>query len=135
MYLVDTSVWIDFLRGDGGDHVDFLDGLLDNPLAVGLSDVIYLEILQGARNPESFERLRQYFSTQRFFHFADSRRSHEAAARMFHDCRRQGITVRSSLDCLIAQCAIEHGLTLLHNDRDYLAIATMVPDLRQKHFL
>jgi hypothetical protein len=54
---------------------------------------------------------------------------------MYHDCRRQGVTVRSSLDCLIAQCAIEHGLTLLHNDRDYLGIALNAPALQQKHFL
>jgi hypothetical protein len=135
MYLVDTSVWIDFLRGETGAHVDFLDGLLDNPLAAGLSDVIYMEVLQGARNPESFERLRVYFSTQRFYPFADSRLSHESAASMYHDCRRQGVTVRSSLDCLIAQCAIEHGLTLLHNDRDYLGIALNAPALQQKHFL
>lgn len=135
MYLVDTSVWIDFLRGKAGAHVDFLDGLLENPLAAGLSDAIYLEILQGARNAEAFERLRQYFSTQRFYPFADSRSSHEAAARIYHDCRRQGLTVRSTLDCLIAVCAMEHDLALLHNDRDYLGLSRVVPGLRQKHFL
>ena len=135
MYLVDTSVWIDFLRGRSGPHVDFLDELLDNPLAAGLSDAIYLEILQGARDAEAFERLRRYFSSQRFFAFADSRLSHEAAARMYQDCRRQGITVRSTLDCLIAQCAIENNLILLHNDRDYLGLGQGTPALRQKHFL
>jgi predicted nucleic acid-binding protein len=135
MYLADTSVWIDFLRGRIGPHVDFLDGLLDNPLAVGLSDAIYLEILQGARDAEAFERLRRYFSTQRFYAFADSRQSHEAAARMYQDCRRRGITVRSTLDCLIAQCAIEHELVLLHNDRDYVGLGQAAPALRQKHFL
>jgi predicted nucleic acid-binding protein len=135
MYLVDTSIWIDFLRGRAGPHVDFLDSLLDNPLATGLSDAIYLEILQGARSAEAFERLRSYFSTQRFFAFADSRQSHEAAARIYQNCRRQGITVRSTLDCLIAQCAIEHSLVLLHNDRDYIALSQGAPALRQKHFL
>ncbi|MCX8085814.1 MAG: PIN domain-containing protein [Rhodocyclaceae bacterium] len=135
MYLVDTSVWIDYLRGRAGPHVDFLDSLLAHPLAVGLSEVIYLEILQGARDVEAFERLRRYFSSQRFYGFADSRQSYEAAARLFLDCRRQGITVRSTLDCLIAQCALENALVLLHNDRYYLALGQCAPALRQKHFL
>jgi len=135
MYLVDTSVWIDFLRGRTGSHVDFLDGLLDNPLAAGLCDAIYLEILQGARDSESFERLRLYFGTQRFYAFFDTRQSHERAAGLYVECRRQGITVRSTLDCLIAQCAIEHDLILLHHDRDYVGLGRGVPGLRQKHFL
>jgi predicted nucleic acid-binding protein len=79
MYLVDTSVWIDMLRGRS-----------------------------GARDAEAFERLQRYLSTQRFYAFADARQSHEAAARMYLDGRSQGVTVRSTLDCLIAQCAIEH---------------------------
>lgn len=135
MYLVDTSVWIDFLQGRDGLHVKFLDGLLDNPLAVGLSDAIYMEILQGARDPIAFDRLRRYFGSQRFYLFADSRQAHEAAALIYQDCRRQGVTVRSALDCLIAQCAIEHHLVLLHHDRDYLNMGLVMPDLRQKHFL
>lgn len=135
MYLVDTSVWIDFLRGRPGAHVDFFDHLLDDPLATGLSNVIYLEILQGARDMQAFERLQHYFSTQRFYDFANVRQFYEAAAMLFHLCRRQGITVRSTLDCLIAQCAIEHDLILLHNDRNYLGLSQSASTLRQKHFL
>jgi predicted nucleic acid-binding protein len=135
MYLVDTSVWIDMLRGRSGAHVDFFCRLLDDPLDVGLCDAIYLEILQGARDAAAFERLQRYLSTQRFYAFADARQSHEAAARMYLDGRSQGVTVRSTLDCLIAQCAIEHDLILLHNDRDYVALGQAVPALRQRHFL
>ena len=62
MYLVDTSVWIDYLRGRDVAHVRFLDELLANPLAVGISDLIYLEILQGATDERAFDKLRQYFS-------------------------------------------------------------------------
>ncbi len=54
---------------------------------------------------------------------------------MYLDGRSQGVTVRSTLDCLIAQCAIEHDLILLHNDRDYVALGQAVPALRQRHFL
>jgi hypothetical protein len=49
--------------------------------------------------------------------------THVAAARIYYDCRRRGLTVRSTLDCVIAQIAIEHGVPLLHDDRDYDAIA------------
>lgn len=135
MYLVDPSVWIDYLQGRCGQHVEFLDSLLDNPLAAGISDGVYMEILQGARDQNAFDRLRRYFSLQRFYLFADTRQAHEAAAQIYQDCRRQGITVRLTLDCLIAQCAIEHGLVLLHHDRDFLNMSSVVHAFRQKHFL
>jgi predicted nucleic acid-binding protein len=45
------------------------------------------------------------------------------AARIYYDCRRRGLTVRSTLDCVVAQIAIEHGVPLLHDDRDYTAIS------------
>ena len=56
MYLVDTSVWIDYINGIDKEHVAFLDQLLPNPLAVGLSELIYMEILQGARSQEAFDQ-------------------------------------------------------------------------------
>lgn len=66
MYLVDTSVWIDHLRGRDCAHVEILRGLLPHPLVVGITLFIYAEILQGARNPAAFHRLRTYFGGQRF---------------------------------------------------------------------
>ncbi len=135
MYLVDTSIWIDFLRQRETESVGFLEQLLENPLACGITDQIYLEVLQGARDESSFDKLQHYFSGQRFYAFENSRQSHAEAARIYLQCRKAGITIRSSIDCLIAQCAKEHELILLHNDRDYLAMAKVVPELRQKHFL
>lgn len=135
MYLVDTSVWIDYLQGRDAPHVRFLDDLLANPLATGITDAIYMEILQGARDKPAFERLRDYFGGQRFYRFAEPAASHARAARIYFDCRRQGLTVRSTLDCLIAQCAVENDLILLHNDRDFVGMATALPHFRQKHFL
>ena len=135
MYLVDTSVWIDYLRGRTGPHVDFLRDLLGNPLAVVITHSIYLEILRGARDAASFDRLREYFGGQRFAAFKEPLTSHEAAARIYLDCRRRGVTVRSGSDCLIAQSAIEAELTVFHHDRDFGRIATVVPALREKSFL
>ena len=135
MYLVDTSVWIDYLRRRAGPHVDLLRDLLGNPLAVALTHSIYLEILRGARDAASFDRLRDYFGGQRFVAFEDPLASHEAAARIDLDCRRHGVTVPPGFDCLIAQSAIEADLILLHHDRDFGRIASVVPALRQKSFL
>ena len=113
MYLVDTSVWIDYLRGTDTAHVAFLDSLLTNPLATGITDGIYMEILQGASDAPAFERLRSYFSGQRIYRFDDPFESHTAAARLYVDARKRGFTIRSSMDCLIARCALEHDLILL----------------------
>ena len=135
MFLVDTSVWIDYLRGREAAHVHFLDALLANPLAVGISDLIYLEILQGATDARAFDKLRQYFSGQRFYRFTDAESSHANAAKLYFDARRAGITVRSNLDCLIAQCAIDHSLILLHNDVDFVRLGATNVQLKQRHFL
>lgn len=135
MYLVDTSVWIDYLRGRDCAHVEFLRGLLPHPLVVGITHLIYTEILQGARGPAAFDRLRAHYGGQRFYVFADAVESYAAAARMHLHCRSEGVTVRSTVDCLVAQCAIESDLVLVHNDMDFKRIASVVPRLKEKSFL
>jgi predicted nucleic acid-binding protein len=135
MYLVDTSVWIDYIKGADSEHVEFLDTLLQNPLAVGIADLIYMEILQGAQDQMTFVRFREYFSGQRFYRLKQAEKSYEQAARIYFECRRAGITIRSTVDCLIAQCAMENKLVLLHNDRDFNQMATVVHGMTHKHFL
>ena len=135
MYLVDTSVWIDYINGIETEHVAFLDQLLTNPLAIGLNSQIYMEVLQGSKNKKTFEQFTDYFSGQNFYYFLHEKISHEAAALIYFNCRRKGITIRSSLDCLIAQCAIENELILLHNDNDFKQIASVITDLKHKCFI
>ena len=135
MYLVDTSVWVSYINGKDTPAVEFLDTLLLTPMTVGITDHIYMEILQGAKSEAAFEKLQRYFSTQQFYRFADPQSSYEKAAFMYLSCRRQGITVRSSIDCLIAQCALENELILLHHDKDFRNLEKVIPKLRQKHFL
>ncbi len=134
-HLVDTSVWVDYIQGRGSEAVDYLHGLLETPMAVSLNHQIYLEILQGARSTDAFARLQRYFSTQRFYGFENDFVGYEAAADLYFQCRQRGITVRSSIDCLIAQCAIENDLILLHQDRDFIHMQGTVPELHQVHFL
>ena len=130
MYLVDTSVWVDYLRGEATPQIRTLKDLLSGEEIVGIAPIILQEILQGADSAERFETWRKVFSDLFCYMPKDPVESHVAAARLYQDCRKAGKTPRSSNDCLIAQIAIENGLTLLHNDRDFNAIASVVRELR-----
>jgi predicted nucleic acid-binding protein len=92
--------------------------------------VIYREVLQGASSRADLDRLEEYLSTQRFYHLRDPVASYREAALLFFRCCRNGVTVRSTIDCLIAQSAIEHDLLLLHNDRDFDLMAGVIPELK-----
>ncbi len=130
MFLVDTSVWIDYLRQRQTRPATWLEQILDRDYPFGITGVIYQEILQGADSEASYQRLEAYFSTQVFFHPRDPVASHAEAARLYFRCRRAGVTLRSAVDCLIAQVAVEHDLLILHNDRDFDLLASVVPEVR-----
>ena len=133
--LVDTSVWIDHLRERPGPHVAELRALLLRPRAVAIAPPILQEILQGATTRENFASLSQRFMAIQCFAPHDAIASAIESARLYLECRRRGTTPRSSHDCLIACIAIEHGLALLHNDRDFDAIAQVEPALRIHHYV
>ena len=129
MYLVDTSVWIDYFREiENGSTTKFVS-ILERNLPFGITGVIYQEILQGAASERDFNKLRDYLATQRFFNTRDEIVTYESAEKLFYQCRRKGITIRSSIDCFVAQIAIEHYLVLLHNYQDYNRIQTLFPEL------
>ncbi|MCP4663560.1 MAG: PIN domain nuclease [bacterium] len=130
MFLVDTSVWIDYLRKVRNDPVIRFEEILEHGYPFGITGVIYQEILQGADSKKSFARLEEYLSTQEIYEPADSLSTYTEAARIYFQCRRAGITIRSTIDCLIARIAIENDLVLLHNDRDFDRIGSVVPGLR-----
>ena len=96
----------------------------------GLTGIIFQEILQGAGSTEDRATLADYFGSQRFYHPLDPIATYAGAAALYGRCREQGVTIRSSIDCLIAQIAIEHDLRLLHNDRDFLRMASPIAELR-----
>ena len=131
MILVDISVWIDYLRSDATPATHLLDHVMDTEQPFAITGVIYQEILQGADSENSYQRLQDYFSTQRFLHPVDSVETYAHAARIYARCRRAGITIRSTIDCLIAQLAIEHQAILLHSDQDFARMATVITVLVQ----
>lgn len=131
MYLVDTSVWIDFFKASRTPAVSLLRTLLQSGSDVGLTPSILQEILQGTRDEQQFSRYQDYFQHQIIYLPADPLESAVAAARLYFVCRRRGIRVRSSNDCLIAQTSIEHGLVLLHDDEDFRRMRQVVEQLRE----
>lgn len=130
MFLVDTSVWVDYLRGTSTQSVDKFQRILDEARPFGITSLIYQEVLQGTDSDVSFARLETYLRSQRFYHPQDPLATYAEAARIYFRCRRKGITVRSTIDCLVAQIAIENDLLLLHSDRDFDDIASVVPELQ-----
>ena len=130
MFLIDTSVWIDYLRQVETRPAVWLRQILDRGYPFGITGVIYQEILQGADSEASYQRLAAYLSTQVFYHPRDPIESHAEAARLYFRCRRAGVTLRSTIDCMIAQVALEHDLLIVHNDRDFDLMASVVPEVR-----
>jgi predicted nucleic acid-binding protein len=127
MVLVDTSILIDYLRGTDNDAVGRFQQILDNNIPFGISPLTYLEVLQGTRTEKDFTTVKSYLETHRFFGLLDEKESYAAAARIYFDCRKKGITINSSVDCLIAQTAIENDLALLHNDADFDRMRKVAP--------
>jgi predicted nucleic acid-binding protein len=126
---VDTSVWIDYLSGTETEAAGRFAEMLDLGHMVGLTSTVYQEVVQGVSSLREFEQTSEYLGSQTFYHPRDPVESYLEAARMYFDCRRAGITIRSSADCLIARVAIEHDLVLLHDDRDFERIAEVIPEL------
>jgi predicted nucleic acid-binding protein/Arc/MetJ family transcription regulator len=130
LYLVDTSAWIDYLEGRETEVAGRLGEVLDLGSPFGIAGVIYQEVLQGVSSQREFDDLTEYLGYQRFYHPGDTVESYREAAYLYFRCRREGVTVRSAIDCLIARIAIEHDLLLLHSDRDFERMVEVVPELK-----
>jgi predicted nucleic acid-binding protein len=127
LILVDTSVLVDFFAGRQTAAVGHLDRLLSTNAPYYVTPVVVQELLQGARDEVQWRRLRSYLTSLLMVDVRDRVESYVEAARIYFDCRRRALTVRSSVDCLVAQVALDNRLTLLHSDRDFDAIARVRP--------
>ena len=126
MVLVDTSVMIGYLQGKENDAVLTFQYILDNNIPFGINYSIYQEVLQGVKTEKDFDKVKKYLDTQRFYSLKKEKESYASAAKIYFKCRKKGITISSTIDCLIAQTAIENNLFLLHNDSDFDDIAKVV---------
>lgn len=124
MLLIDTSVWISAFRDRTGQVRQHLEALIADR-EVLLTRFTQLELLQGSLNDKEWSLLSSYLEVQDYLE--PTHGSWQAAARIYYDLRRKGLTVRSPIDCCIAQAAIENDLLLIHNDRDFETIAQVRP--------
>jgi predicted nucleic acid-binding protein len=121
--VVDTTVWIDFFRDADAPHVDHFHALVDSDSPIALTDVILTEVLQGVRGEREVarvERRLRAFDILRLEHLNDFTR----AAALYRTARQHGITIRRTLDCLIASVCVREGASVLHNDADFDRLAS-----------
>jgi hypothetical protein len=124
MVLADTSVWIDYFNGVVNWQTDRLDWLLDSqPVALG--DLILTEVLQGFDQEAEFQRARAVLTLLPFYELGGYDLGLQAANN-YRILRRQGITVRKTIDVMIATGCIAWSLELLHNDRDFIPMEQML---------
>jgi len=117
MVIVDTTVWIDYLRGTRNPETAWLDRELPRH-RFGLTDLILCEVLQGVREHAQFESVRDNMLNFRVFDVAGVELA-IAAARNYQILRNHGFTVRKTIDCLIATFCLQERHSLLHRDRDF----------------
>jgi hypothetical protein len=117
LILVDSSVWIDYFNGALTRQTDELDGLLGRePLAIG--DLILTEVLQGFDDDRDFAKARRLLTSFTVVQIGGPDIA-IAAAQNFRSLRKLGVTVRKTIDTMIATRCIESGYDLLHSDRDF----------------
>jgi predicted nucleic acid-binding protein len=115
--LVDSTVWIDFLNGRDTAQTQKLEKCIQNHNDLCCCGFIIAEVLQGIREEKQFVSTRRQF--ENLIYLEDDRSTFELGPTIYRELRRQGITIRNSIDCLIAATVIQHGVNFLENDRDY----------------
>ena len=121
MYLVDTSVWIEVFRKPARLR---LEDLADLEVVHTCLPVLQ-EVLQGFRDEPAFRLAREAMLALPLVESPLGADVFEEAIALYRAARRAGRTIRSGVDCLIAACAIRNGLTILHHDRDFPALAAV----------
>lgn len=122
--LIDTSLWIAMYRDRTGKIARYVKSSCgpDEPV---FARPIAMEILQGCSTEAEWKITRDHLGAQTYVEMTEQ--TWVDASRIYFDLRRASTTVRSSLDCCIAQLALDHNCTLIHNDRDFEVISTIRP--------
>jgi predicted nucleic acid-binding protein len=115
--VVDSSVWIDYFTGKSTPGTDKLDSLLGEDL-VAIGDLMLVEVLQGFRTGKDYRQARKLLLSLTVMNMLDTSIALKSAAN-FRTLRKKGITVRKTIDAIIATYCIENRLPLLHSDKDF----------------
>jgi predicted nucleic acid-binding protein len=117
MIVADTSAWIDYVRGVDAPHTRLLDyELLHSRIVTG--DIIIAEFLQGFREEKDYESAKLMMESLEYHDFLGKEMALRAASN-YRLLRRKGVTVRKTIDVIIATFCVEHDFELIHNDRDF----------------
>ena len=122
MILIDTSAFIEFLNRTGSREDNLIERLIRDNEEIALADISLTEILQGIKDDREYHVVKTSLLTFPILSLK-SPESYISAAELYRKCRKKGLTIRSTIDLLIAQIAFENGASLLHNDHDFEAIA------------
>ena len=132
MILVDSSVWVDYFNGTISPETDLLDAVLGSE-PVAISDLILTEVLQGFRSDSDYNQAKSLLTGLTVFEMLGQDMAIRAADN-YRALRRRGVTIRKTVDCIIATFCIERGLPLLYSDRDFepfvraLGLVSALPD-------
>ena len=125
MVFVDTSTWIDYFRGKETVETLYLSDLVAEDADICVSGIILTEILQGIPADKEHKKVSGYLNDLIFLPMSKS--SYFLSADIYREAKAHGHVIRSTTDCLISACAIEHSVSLLQNDKDYLTIEKFSP--------
>ena len=117
MIVVDSSVWIDYFAGKNTPGVEKLDSLLGEEL-IAIGDLMLVEVLQGFRADKDFRRARKLLLSLTVVNMLNTTIALKSAVN-FRALRKKGITVRKTVDSIIATYCIENKIALLHSDKDF----------------
>lgn len=117
MVIIDTTVWIDYLKGSNTAQVNWLDAQLDQQ-RLGITDLILCEVLQGTNSDKEFTQVQTELSRLQIFDTGGVELA-VASAQNYRALRAKGRIVRRTIDCLIASFCLQYNFALLHNDRDF----------------
>jgi predicted nucleic acid-binding protein len=126
LIVVDTSVWIDVLNEVDTRQARRCTGLIETGEPVALTDVVFAEILQGLGSEREARTVEQHLRAFPILRLQDLD-DFTLAAELYRSARRAGVTIRKTLDCLIAAPCVRTGAPLLHADSDFDRLATCTP--------
>ncbi len=126
MILVDTSAWVEFDRATGSPSDELLTQLIREDGAIASTEPVLMEVLAGTTSDRAARQLRRLLTSFQWIP-VEPTADFEGAAKLYRDCRAEGITPRGLIDCMVASIALRSGASVLAADRDFAAMATVVP--------
>lgn len=121
MIMIDTSVWIDQLIGNKTKQTHRLSLLIEDSVPLCTCGLIITEVLQGCREDRLYREVRDILTNLVYLQFTIDIFIH--ASDLYRSLRKNGVTIRKPVDCMIASVCIEHEVELLHNNKDFTLIA------------